>query len=72
MFWHTVSLRNFMIEYYKTETNEDSQHYGFIEKLKELFSLIDKADLSKFTEKSKIYDLYPLRNVLEKSDEAKN
>ena len=73
MFWNTISLRKFMIDYYKLETDENSPHYYFVEKLKELFSLIDKAELTRFTGyKNKIYDLYPLRNVLEKSDEAKN
>lgn len=72
MLWNTLSLRKFMTEYYKMETDEKSPNHSFICKLKELFSLIDKANISRFTDNNKVYDLYPLRNVLEESDEAKN
>ena len=44
---------------------------SFIEKLKELWELIDTTDISKFlTYKKKVYDLYPLRNELEKFDDG--
>jgi len=46
--------------------------YSFVEKLKELWRLIDTTELSQFIRKDKIYDLYPLRNLLEDSDNSKS
>lgn len=72
MVWHTRSLRRLMLEYHKLETSTENPNYNFIEELKELWSILDEADLSKFIVKDKEYDLYPLRNVLEDSDESRN
>lgn len=61
-----------MLQYYKFDTHEDNPNFNFIEKLKELFSIIDKAEMAKFISKPKVYDLYPLRNVLEDSNKGTN
>ena len=60
-----------MLKYYKIETDESSPNYNFIESFKELWRLIDKTELSKYIVRDKIYDLYPLRNWLEDSDNSK-
>ena len=61
-----------MIVYGSMVTDPSSPHFEFVEKLKELIKIIDNEDISTFINKDKMYDLYPLRNVLELSDSAKN
>lgn len=61
-----------MIKYYQMETDQDSPHYSFVLKFKELWELLDKAPIEKFISSVKWYDLYPLRNVLEESTEGTN
>jgi hypothetical protein len=73
MIWHTNTLRKYMQQYYNQETSRDDPDYAFIEKLKELWGLIDQSEIEKFTgHKHKIYDLYPLRNELETIDDGNN
>ena len=61
-----------MINYSNMKTSPSSPYFQFVEKLKELIVLLVNEDISTFVNKDKMYDLYPLRNVLEKSDETKN
>ena len=73
MIWHTQTLREYMKKYYKIRTDPNDPNFVFIEKLKELWQIIDSADLSKFTDyKTKVYDLYPLREVFEQYDDGNN
>ena len=72
MVWNTLSLRKLMFEYHNIVTDEDNPNYQFVEKLKELFSIVEKAKIEKFMREIKIYDLYPLRNVLEDSNQGTN
>lgn len=72
MVWNTKSLQHLMIDYYSMETDESNPNYKFVEKLKELWRLLDEASIRKFIKESKYYDLYPLRNVLEESDDGYN
>ena len=72
MLWNTKSLKEFMINYSNMKTSPSSPYFQFVEKLKELIVLLVNEDISTFVNKDKMYDLYPLRNVLEKSDETKN
>lgn len=74
MIWNTITLRKYMLKFYKKKTDPDDPNFSFIEKLKELWGLIDSTDISMFTnrKKMKIYDLYPLRNELEKFDDGQN
>lgn len=73
MIWNTKTLRKFMIKYYELRTDEDDPNYEFVEKFKELWELIHTSKMSKFTcEKTKVYDLYPLREKLENFDDGQN
>ncbi len=72
MFWHTKSIRNLMLEYYKLETDDSSPNYAFVNKFKHLWEIIDRTEVEKFIAKDKIYDLYPLRNLLEDSENNNN
>lgn len=42
------------IKYYKIETDSENVNYYFVEKLKELWSVIDSSKLNKFTEREKV------------------
>lgn len=72
MVWHTLSLRKVMLRYYKVESDKSNPNFSFVSKLKELWKIIDEAPMEKFIDKEKIYDLYPLRNVLDDTDHGNN
>ena len=61
-----------MIQYASIETQEESPHYDFINKFKQLWELIDTTQLSTFIAREKEYDLYPLRKLLQDSDDGYN
>jgi hypothetical protein len=61
-----------MLRYYKVESDKSNPNFSFVSKLKELWKIIDEAPMEKFIDKEKIYDLYPLRNVLDDTDHGNN